>query len=135
MDAIPIRHALDAEHQVIESALDRLKAAVVSGAGQAEFIEILNWCVAYCIAHFAHEEQFLRDFGHSQLEEHEAAHRELSKRFKSARLLAAHDLSMAALDTQDLLHDLYEHIAVDDKMAYEEIEQRSGYGMRAGTLA
>jgi hypothetical protein len=42
---------------------------------------------------------------------------------------------MAALDTQDLLHDLYEHIAVDDKMAYEEIEQRSGYGMRAGTLA
>jgi hemerythrin-like metal-binding protein len=107
--------ALQGEHDAIELILTSLGDAVLSGAEQAEIIEILNASIDFCVAHFADEEEFMRKGGHAQLDAHVAAHRHLVAKFVAARQSASGDgLSLATLDAMDLLHEFHEHVRTYD---------------------
>lgn len=118
--------ALEAEHDAIDLELGTLKSAILSGAEGALIIYVLDRSIAFCEEHFTHEEDFLRDHGYGQVDDHAALHQRLLKSFRCARDLAAGDsLPLAALDAFELLQEFKEHVERYDRPAYMEVEKRS----------
>lgn len=116
--------ALEVEHEAIELILTSLSDAVHSGAEAEEVIEILNASIDFCGAHFADEEEVMRESGDLQAP-HISAHRHLLAKFVAARRRAAGEcLSLATLDAVDLLHEFHEHVRTFDRTAHPLFKNR-----------
>lgn len=108
--------ALEAKLGAIELSLQSLADAVLSGANRAEVIKILNTSIDFCAAHLADEEGLMPKGGHAGVNAHCAANKGLLAGFVSARRSASGEgLSMATLDTVDLLHAFHNHVRVWDR--------------------
>jgi hemerythrin len=116
---------LHAEHSRIEQALHSMLDAILHGASGEDVIAILNEIIDFCSAHFACEEGFLRANGDAWTEAHAEAHRRLLEEFLQVRTLASGEgVSLAALDTMELLADFRTHIDQHDDPAYQQVAER-----------
>jgi len=97
-------------HHAIADMLDRLQAAVISGAGRDVILPIVDALGAFTECHVANQENADWESG-TPVEAHLPAHREFLERLRCTRALAqAEDVALATLDAVDILHDLDKHI-------------------------
>lgn len=105
------------EHDTIESLLESLWKAVVSGASCTEVIEILNTAIDLCTTHLTGEEKIMRQSSHADVDGHVAAHIRLLTNLVAVRRSASgKGLSLAVLDALDLLDDIQKHEDRYDRM-------------------
>ena len=111
---------LEHEHETITTALARLHKAIETGADGVDVAGLIEECAAYSAAHFAHEEEFLRQAGEPSLVFHSRAHRQLLEGFQLLALAAKTErVALALMDALDVLHAFEWHIAKWDGPAYE----------------
>jgi hemerythrin len=68
---------LDAQHQALFAAVNRLTESFRAGASQEEVQACLTFLVQYTVDHFETEEQFMRAEGYPELEPHRQEHQRL----------------------------------------------------------
>src|ERR1700760_193193 len=100
--------ALEAEHDVLDQMLGALHRSVVSGGSRAECIDILDSVIDFCASHFRTEEALMGNLSPAQFNAHAAAHKELlTNMVKVRRRAVGSGLTLAGMDTVDLLHDFH----------------------------
>lgn len=123
-DGGSIAAALRTEHSAIEEGLQTLGEAVLAGAEQDVVIGIVAKVEDFCVAHFAHEEQMLRDSGYVDVEPHAAAHGELLRVLHAAHVALGEGQLEATLDVADLLNAFHDHVAQFDRPAHAQVLQQ-----------
>lgn len=68
---------IDQQHQELFSRYNSLLQACKEAKGREAIIPVLNFLVDYVTTHFAEEEQFMKQHGYPQQEEHVKQHRQL----------------------------------------------------------
>jgi hemerythrin-like metal-binding protein len=118
--------ALEAEHEALDQMLGALHQSVVSGASRAECIDILDSVIDFCASHFRTEETLMGHLSPAQFHAHAEAHKEiLANMVKVRRRAVGTGLTLAGMDTVDLLHDFHEHVRTYDRRAAIISEKRS----------
>ena len=106
-----VLEVLQVEHNAIESMLRRLTDVIVSGAGPAEVIPILDASVELCATLFLGDEKTMLKSGQAHGTTHAMVHRRLLSKFLDARRSAGGEgLSLAVLDAVDALHELRDFV-------------------------
>ncbi|WP_448188009.1 bacteriohemerythrin [Azospirillum sp. sgz301742] len=94
-DALSIDVArIDDQHRTFIGLVNRLNAFSNSNASHAELRTILAELVCYAEVHFSDEEDWMRQSGYPQIQEHAAAH--------SAAAATIHDMMFRDVEGQDL---------------------------------
>ncbi len=123
--------ALRAEHAVIEWGLQALGDAVMGGAKLDVVCDVATSVLDFFVAHFAVEEQMLRDCGPLDLEEHIVAHQEFLRLLQAAHTAVREGHVEATLDIVDLLNGLQENVSRFDRTrTWTNIPARSGTSSR-----
>lgn len=105
--------SLDAEHRGWIEIVAELQRAAQRGDGDAALPATFDRLAAYTLAHFAHEEAFLRALGYDDLAEHEDLHRRFERRLADLRARSRTErISAEVIDT--LVGWLVTHIEVVD---------------------
>ncbi len=106
--------SLDAEHKQIIECINDLYSALQSPNSAVVTKRVLDTLVGYTHAHFAHEEQRLREGGFPTLEAHKALHDKMRQRTIGLRM----NLNLVtARDALVFLKDWWvEHIQSEDKL-------------------
>jgi len=91
--------AMDDEHAFMMDAMNELRAALVSGAGRALAIDLMNKLIELTRMHFRNEEHLLERFGFPGLAQHSAEHERLLAQLQESfhRLQQAETVSMGEL--------------------------------------
>jgi len=99
--------AMDDEHAFMMDAMNELRAALVSGAGRALAIDLMNKLIELTRMHFRNEEHLLERFGFPGLAQHSAEHERLLAQLQESfhRLQQAETVSMGELLC--FLHDWF----------------------------
>ena len=126
-------NALPTEHAVIEWGLQALGDAVMGGAKLDVVSDVATTVLESLVAHFAVEEQMLRDSGLGDLEEHIVAHRHFLRLLEAARTAVREGHVEATLDIVDILDALQENVSRFARPEPGHIFRQVGEG-RAGTI-
>jgi hemerythrin len=93
-----------------------LDEAILSGAGGADVIEILDASIEFCATLFSDEEKFMRKNGSADVMVHAMVNSRLLAKLTDARWYASGEgLSLAVLDAVDALHELRDHVNTHDR--------------------
>lgn len=103
---------IDAQHQALFAAVNRLAASFTAGHSGTEVTECLAFLLAYTVEHFQTEEQYLRERGYPGLALHVALHqqlmqetRDLQARHQAGRLVT---IDVAIFLAEWLMHHIDE---------------------------
>jgi len=119
--------AMDREHKLLITEINRLYEAVRDKRGQEVLGEVLIMLEKYTVDHFAHEEKLMTEYGYAGLEEHKKEHRDLIQAVQELK-------EKSSSDTEDLARQLLkflrywvlEHIVEVDKKYGKYLEARAG---------
>jgi hemerythrin len=126
-------NALRTEHAVIELGLQALDDAVMGGEKLDVVCDVATTVLESLVAHFAVEEQMLRDSGLGDPEEHIVAHQEFLRLLQAARTAVRQGHVEATLDIVDILNALQENISRFARPEPGQIFQQDGE-RRVGTI-
>ncbi len=108
---------IDAQHQSLFAAVNRLVDAFRAGKAGAQVKESLDFLVGYTLEHFQTEERFMRELDYPWLAEHSGEHARLMEQVRHLQM-AFEDGKPVTMDLAIFLADwLREHIHGSD-MAY-----------------
>ena len=107
---------IDDEHKTLLELVEKLRNATRSGQGRDEVGQVLDELVSYTVAHFAHEENYMREIDYPDYPQHKAEHerllaqvRDLQERFRLGSITITVSVSNFLSDW------LFYHIAWQDK--------------------
>ncbi|MBK9796518.1 MAG: hemerythrin family protein [Holophagaceae bacterium] len=118
---------IDAQHQSIFEALNRLAEAFRTGRASVLVDESLETLLAYTLAHFQTEETFMQEWGYPGLGPHQAEHAVLIVKVQELRERYAEG-SPVVMDVTIFFADLLQHHINQVDMAMVEFlrEQQRG---------
>jgi hemerythrin-like metal-binding protein len=117
--------ALEAEHDAVESALWTLNKAMLAGAEQPVVLRLFDGIVEHCRVHFLQEETHMTANGCARLEDHSAAHQQITRRIQEVREAIVRSEPDCSLNVADLLLVLRRHIDAFDRPAYDGMLRRN----------
>lgn len=115
---------IDAQHKVLLDLINQVWRAVVSNAGHAQTLAIVDELEKYTLTHFTAEEIFMREIDYQHFVDHKDEHQKFVARVveEKAKIAAGQNVS---LDLVHFLKDwLINHILVSDKQYAQEYMKR-----------
>lgn len=76
---------IDAQHKQIMLQLNKVNDSMLLGVSSSEISETLGYFKKYIDSHFAYEENYLRQRGYKDFEEHKKMHDDFSDKFAALK--------------------------------------------------
>jgi hemerythrin len=107
--------AIDAQHQGLFEAIQKLQDALENGQALAETLETTAFLMRYVDEHFRAEEAYMVRIGYPELMDHQELHGRLRSRVEGIRLRVEAAEEGSAMELSTLLFEwLRDHILHDD---------------------
>jgi hemerythrin len=123
---------IDAQHRTLFERAARFEAAVQAREPSIRLQELFTFLEDYARAHFAAEEQLMRDVGYPRLAEHVQEHSEFRRRLQSLlpQLESEGDSTALSLALRGLLELwLTDHVTSSDQRIGEYLREHGSFAM------